>query len=119
MSNRIRRLGVGSPYCVFLQKQSIISMKKHLLLMALALASCLTADAQFRYIFKDTTTPYMPLSSGTPVNGSTIWDEEDFTLPLPFTFKMDSSISLTSLELSLSNSSLLEQVTNKNDMNGF
>jgi hypothetical protein len=94
-------------------------MMKRLLLFTTVLFFGLTAQAQFSYTFKDTTTPYVPLTGATSVNGSVIWDEEDFSVPIPFTWKMDNTISLNGIELSLSIASFFDQIVNTSDANGF
>lgn len=78
-----------------------------------------TAHAQFRYTFKDTTTPYAPLSGASSLNGSTVWDDEDFSTTMPFSWKLDSNLTETSFNLSLGIFGVFHSVTSYMDMNGF
>jgi PKD repeat protein len=94
-------------------------MLRRLLLLFLTVSFCSVASAQFRYTFKDTTTPYVPLSTGTSVNGSDIWDEESYDVPMPFTWKLDSSISLGNLNLILSFPGFIADTSDFSDVSGF
>jgi hypothetical protein len=94
-------------------------MIKHLLLLSTALLLCLNASAQFNYRFKDTTTAYAPLAGATSLNGSLIWDEENLTAPMPFTWKIDSVISVTKFNLALAFTAVFSDTTNFTDVNGF
>ena len=51
----------------------------------------MSAQAQFNYTFSKDTAVYTPLTSGTSLNGSTIWDDENYMVPLGFIFEMDDS----------------------------
>jgi len=64
---------------------------KKLLFSAFAALSALSATAQFNYTFSKDTAAYAPLTSGTSLNGTTIWDDEYYMVPLGFTFEMDDS----------------------------
>jgi hypothetical protein len=64
---------------------------KKLLFLALAALSTMSATAQFNYTFTKDTGVYAPLTSGISLNGSTIWDDEYYMVPLGFTFQMDDS----------------------------
>ena len=94
-------------------------MFKKLLLLPLAALITLTAQAQFRYTFKDTTTAYVPLTGATSINGSTVWDDDDFAVSLPFTWTIDSTIATSSFDLVLCFGSLVDQLSNISDVNGF
>ena len=85
----------------------------------LVLLSC-PSWAQFRYSFKDTTTTYVPLSSGTSLNGSTIWDEQKYVAPMPFNWTMDSSFTMSSLKLKLSGyPGIVADTSATSNVNGF
>ncbi len=95
-------------------------LKKLLLLLPLAALLSSGAHAQFRYTFKDTTTAYVPLpATATSVNGTDIWDEEDYTLPMPFSWTLDSTIQLNSFNLSLSFPGFLDDITQSGPLNGL
>lgn len=94
-------------------------MIRHLFCLAIAFCCCFCAEAQFRYTFKDTTTTYSALTGGTSVNGSTIWDEEDYSISMPFSWKMDSTYTLSYFNLSLSIGALMQNTSSFNDINGF
>lgn len=94
-------------------------MSKHCLFFAFLFLFSLSAQAQFRYTFKDTTTPYSALTGATSLSGTDIWDDEDYSAPMPFAWKMDSTITLNSFELSLLFRSLVDQTSDYTDMNGF
>jgi hypothetical protein len=70
-------------------------MQKKLLLSALALITAISVSAQFNYTFTTSTDTYTPITGGTSINGSTIWDDEEFTIPLGFNFNMDGMINDT------------------------
>lgn len=93
-------------------------MLRPLLLFA-ALVFSLTASAQFRYSFKDTTSPYAPLSGATSVNGTDIWDDDDYSTNVPFTWTLDSSIALNNVFLALGFPGFIADTTNFSDVNGF
>lgn len=94
-------------------------LKRLLLITPLALLCCLTAGAQFRYTFKDTTTAYAPLSGGTVITGSTPWSSRNFVLPMPFSWVMDGSISLNKLPLLTVLGSTCADTSDFGDINGF
>lgn len=50
-----------------------------------------SAKAQLGYKLSVTTDTYTPLTGGTSVNGSTMWDEENYKVPLGFNFKLGST----------------------------
>jgi PKD repeat protein len=80
----------------------------------------LTASAQFRYSFKDTTSPYVPLSgSTTSVNGTDIWDDDDYAPAVPFTWTLDSTISLNNVFLALGFPGFIADTSDFSDVNGF
>ncbi len=55
-----------------------------------ALTSAQQASAQMPYNFSASTVAYQPLTNGTSVNGSTMWDENNtFVIPLGFSFKLN------------------------------
>ncbi len=91
---------------------SIFMLKKLLLLLPLAALLNGSAQAQFRYTFKDTTTAYAPLPAGaTLVTGSTIWDDEDYTLPMPFSWALDSTSVQSDFKLSLGFGGVAQDLT--------
>ena len=95
-------------------------LKKLLLLLPLAALLNGSATAQFRYTFKDTTTAYAPLpASATLVTGGIIWDEEDYALPMPFSWTLDSTIQLNTFNLSLSFPGLLDDASLNTPVTGF
>ncbi len=49
-----------------------------------------SAKAQLGYNLSVTTDTYTPLTGGTAVNGTTMWDEENYKVPLGFNFKLGS-----------------------------
>jgi len=76
--------------------------------------------AQFRYSFKDTSATYVPLIGGTSLNGTTIWDEQKYVAPMPFSWTMDSSFTLNSLKLKLSGyPGIVVDTAATNNVNGF
>lgn len=66
-------------------------MKKQLLLSTLMLTYfALQTSAQFNYTLSVQNATYTPLSSSSSsVNGTLIWDDDTFTVPLGFAFNMD------------------------------
>lgn len=96
-----------------------ITVNRHLLFLFLAIICCTSSNAQFRYVLKDTGATYTALSGGTSVNLGYIWDEEDFGVSLPFTWKMDSTITLNQFDLALATGAILADASNPYDVNGF
>ncbi len=95
-------------------------MLKRLLLLLTAALICHAASAQLLYSFTDTTSPYVPLSTGAAsLNGSTIWSNQNYVAPMPFSWKLDSTITLTSLPLILSLPATCSDTANRTDINGF
>ena len=95
-------------------------LKKLLLLLPFAAFLSGAAQAQFRYTFKDTTTAYVPLpASATSVNGTDIWDEEDYAFPMPFSWKLDSTIQLNGFNLSLGFPGVVDDLSGSNPLSGF
>ncbi|MEO6830677.1 MAG: T9SS type A sorting domain-containing protein [Chitinophagaceae bacterium] len=94
-------------------------MMKNLLLLLLSAVLCFKASAQFNYSFKDTVATYVPLTGSTSLNGSLIWDDENLVAPMPFTWKMDNTISLNKFYLPLSIVAVLDDTSNYADINGF
>jgi PKD repeat protein len=91
-----------------------------LLLIFIGIVSHGIAKAQFRYIFKDTSTPYAPLSaSAISLNGSTKWTGKKYVAPMPFTWKLDSNILVSGMPLDLINSTTASDTNNVSDVNGF
>lgn len=78
-----------------------------------------SAQAQFRYVFKDTTTAYSALSSPTSLNGSTLWDGDQYTAPIPFTWKLDSVNSLTSVLIDTYLPGVVNTFTSTTSVTGF
>lgn len=62
-------------------------MKRILFASALALAG-FSASAQMPYDVSTTTAPYQPLVNGTSLNGTRIWKDSTFSVPLGFDFKL-------------------------------
>lgn len=88
----------------------------------LCLAGVITihgAQAQFRYVVKDTTTAYSALpSSATSLNGSTVWAGGQYTASIPFNWRMDSSIVMTDVPVDLDFPGIVESFTSSLG-NGF
>jgi hypothetical protein len=49
-----------------------------------------SADAQFRYTVSVSTATYTPLTMGTVLTGTDLWDDEYYTAPIGFNFNMES-----------------------------
>ncbi len=94
-------------------------MFKRLLLLSIAALLCLTASAQFNYVFKDTTTPYAPLTGATSLNGGNIWFGDNFQAPVPFTWKLDSTIVLNKLGVVTQLATACADTADFSDVNGF
>jgi hypothetical protein len=94
-------------------------MFKLIPILLFALCANLTAGAQFRYTFKDTTTPYVPLTGATSLNGSLIWDEEILSAPMPFTWKIDNTLSVNRFNLALEIPGVAADTTNFGSISGF
>ncbi len=76
--------------------------KKLLLLLPLAALLTTGVKAQFRYTFKDTTTAYVPLpANAISVNGTYIWTGNNYQLPMPFAWSLDSAARKSVLNLDL------------------
>lgn len=78
-----------------------------------------TARAEFRYTFTQTTATYTALSSPTSLNGSTIWDDDQFTASIPFTWVLDSAHTMTDVPVDLSLPAILHDLTNFSTSTGF
>lgn len=63
---------------------------KKTLLFSLSMLMTIASFSQFPYTFSVSTASYQPLTLGGSVNNAAVWDDEDFEIPLGFTFKMDS-----------------------------
>jgi hypothetical protein len=94
-------------------------MIKRLLFLPIALLIWGTASAQFQYTFKDTSTTYTPLSGGTSLNGSLIWDDEILFAPMPFTWTMNGNKTTNFFFLDLSVPGVFADTTDATDINGF
>ncbi len=69
---------------------------KKLLLSALAVLAVGTAQAQFRYTFSTQTgQTYTPLTAGTDLTGGQVWDDDDFSAPLGFSFVLNGDTTTT------------------------
>jgi hypothetical protein len=65
-------------------------MKKTLLTICAAIALGTAAHAQTGYDFTyKTGQPYAPLTSGTNISAGMLWDDENWGIPMPFSFKID------------------------------
>lgn len=64
-------------------------MLKKLLLSALAIGATFSSFAQFNYTLSTRTDTYIPLTGGTSVNDTVIWDDELYSLPLGFEFEIE------------------------------
>ncbi len=85
-------------------------MKKIILTLTIA-ASCLTIgklNAQMPYNFSVSTDVYQPLTSGTVLNDTTVWDDETYKVNIPFTFNLNNKpitqLLLESAEMALPDS---------------
>jgi len=74
------------------------------------------AKAQLGYKLSVTTDTYTPLTGGTSVNGSTMWDEENYKVPLGFNFKLGST---TITDFSLVSGSFAATDTEAAQISGF
>ena len=66
-------------------------MKKIQLLFAALFLVCTAASAQKPYSLTVSSQTYQPLTGTTSINNGLVWDEERFSVPLPFSFKYGSS----------------------------
>jgi len=64
--------------------------KSRLFFTSLILFSGLSVDAQRPYSVVATTETYQALTSTTTMNNKVIWDDENFSVPMPFRFKIGS-----------------------------
>lgn len=81
-------------------------MKKLLLFAAAALLTTAPAFAQFRYTFTTQNgQAYTPLTTGTDLTGGAIWDDNDYSAPLGFTFVLNGK-SITSFNLTMAAQSI-------------
>jgi hypothetical protein len=64
-------------------------MKKHMFASFLALILSLGVKAQFLYNLSVNNQTYAPLTSGVSLNGSTLWDDDDYSQPLGFNFNLN------------------------------
>ncbi len=88
-------------------------------LLALSFVGALfanTAKAQLGYKLSVSTDTYTPLTGGTSVNGTTMWDEENYKIPLGFNFKLGST---TITDFSLVSSSFAATDTDGTVISGF
>lgn len=94
-------------------------MLKRILFISLAALWGFSASAQFQYNFKDTTTPYAALTGGTSLNGSTIWDDETYTVALPFTWTMNGNKAVNYFYLLQTPPSALADTNDFSSVEGF
>ena len=95
-------------------------LKKILLLLPLAGLLATGARAQLRYTFKDTTTAYVNLpANATPVNGTDMWYGNDYTLPMPFSWTIDSTSVQPDFKLSLDFFGVLTDLAGSGSVTGF
>lgn len=67
-------------------------MKKHLLLFfAPVLLMATSSFAQFKYNLTVSNATYVPLTGGTSLSGSTLWNGEHYKTPIGFNFKIEDS----------------------------
>jgi len=81
------------PFAPILLIQNIFMNKRYLpLLMGLCM-SALQTTAQMPYTFSYTTDTYVPLTGGTSLNGSHVWDSynDNYTASIGFTFRVDTT----------------------------
>ncbi len=65
-------------------------MKKLLLIPAIAFMAITSVSAQFNYTFSVQTGTYQTLNTGaTSINDTTMWDDEEYEIPMGFTFDID------------------------------
>lgn len=62
---------------------------KNFILSVLAIFTLVQVRAQFNYTLSVQNQTYQPLTNGTSLNDTVIWDDELYTVPLGFTFNMD------------------------------
>lgn len=62
---------------------------KNFILSTLAIFTLIQVDAQFNYTLSVHNQTYQPLTNGTSLNDTVIWDDELYTIPIGFTFNMD------------------------------
>lgn len=78
-------------------------MRKILFPLCALLTISTASFAQMPYDLAVKTEAYQPLTNGTTVNGTTIWDDEDFSTPLGFNFdiggKTTTNISFVASEM--------------------
>ncbi len=58
----------------------------------LAFAFCIAyaiGTAQFNYVLTTSMEPYADLTGSTSVNNGEVWDDPDYTIPLPFAFELN------------------------------
>ncbi len=94
-------------------------MIKKIFFSLLALVSIFNASAQFTYTFKDTTTPYVPLTGATSLNGALIWDDEKLVAPMPFTWTVNGNIAINQFNLMLGYTSIFTDTVNTSAAHGF
>lgn len=64
-------------------------MLRKILLSVMAIGATLSGNAQLNYTLSTRTDAYIPITNGTSVNGTTIWDDELYALPLGFDFEIE------------------------------
>ncbi len=64
-----------------------------------------TLQAQMPYTFGVSTASYQPLTNGTTLNDTTVWDDEMYKVDIPFTFRLNNkamtSLFLEAMEIAL------------------
>lgn len=93
-------------------------MLRHLLVLPLLVLATFSSQAQFRYTFKDTVGTYTALAGASSINGTTIWDDDVFTAPMPFTWRIDSVLSTNTFSLNLEIPAVVHD-PNSDTVNGF
>ena len=79
---------------------------KKILLAAVGLMLFGTAQAQFRYTYTTQTgQAYTPLTNGTDLTAGAIWDDDDYTAPLGFSFLLNGK-PVTSFNLTMAAQSI-------------
>lgn len=67
-------------------------MKKHFLLIIPAILLCATNSfAQFRYTLAVSSATYVPLTGATLISGTTLWNGDNYKVPIGFNFKIEDS----------------------------
>lgn len=92
------------------------------LLALIGLLIVQVAQAQFRYHYRQASSPYVPLTGGISANGTTIWDDEDYSITMPFSWKLDSTTVMTKLEFFQSgifNPTIVNQTADISNQTGF